>query len=85
MDPLLGSLLLVAFDFVPRGWLPCDGQILSIAQNTALFALLGVKYGGNGTTTFALPNLNGAKPMTDAGGAKLSWVICTEGVFPERM
>jgi len=58
-DPYLGSIIAVGFNFAPRGWALCNGQILSIAQNTALFSLLGTTYGGNGTSTFALPNLNG--------------------------
>ncbi len=54
--PFLGEIRWVAFDFAPVGWAKCDGQVLSISQNTALFALLGTTYGGNGQTTFALPD-----------------------------
>ena len=61
--PFLGELKLVPFDFAPVGWAFCNGQLLSIAQNTALFSLLGTQYGGNGQTTFALPNLQGAAPL----------------------
>ncbi len=61
--PFLGELKLVAFDFAPIGWAFCNGQLLSIAQNQALFALLGTQYGGDGHTTFALPNLQGAVPL----------------------
>jgi len=61
--PYLGQLALVSFNFAPRGWALCNGQILSIAQNTALFALLGTTYGGDGQTTFALPNLQGRVPV----------------------
>lgn len=61
--PFLGELKLVPFDFAPVGWAFCNGQLLSIAQNTALFALLGTQYGGDGHTTFALPNLQGAVPL----------------------
>jgi|SRR5271165_5258171 len=61
--PYVGELKLVAFNFAPRGWALCNGQVLSIAQNQALFALLGKQYGGNGQTTFALPNLQGAVPL----------------------
>jgi microcystin-dependent protein len=61
--PFLGELKLVAFDFAPMGWAFCNGQLLSIAQNQALFALLGTQYGGDGQTTFALPNLQGAVPL----------------------
>lgn len=58
-DPFLGELRTVAFQFVPRGWAACNGQILPIAQNQALFSLLGTTYGGNGINTFALPDLRG--------------------------
>ena len=59
MDPFLGQLMLVPYNFAPRGWAFCNGQIMSIAQNSALFSLLGTTYGGNGQTTFALPDLRG--------------------------
>jgi microcystin-dependent protein len=59
MDEYLGTVKLFGFNFAPRGWMTCQGQLLSIAQNTALFSLLGTTYGGNGVTTFALPNLAG--------------------------
>lgn len=59
MDEFLGTIKLFGFNFAPRGWLTCQGQLLSIAQNTALFSLLGTTYGGDGQTTFALPNLCG--------------------------
>lgn len=72
MDPFLGELRLVGFTFPPRGWANCDGQLISIQQNTALFALLGTTYGGNGTTTFALPDLRGRVPMHHGQGAGLS-------------
>ena len=62
-SPFLGQLKVVAFNFAPRGYALCDGQVLSIAQNTALFSLLGTTYGGNGITTFALPNLQGQAPI----------------------
>ena len=58
-EPFIGEISPVGFRFAPKGWALCDGQILSIAQNTALFSLLGTTYGGNGTTTFALPDLRG--------------------------
>ncbi|MCT1398247.1 tail fiber protein [Paenibacillus sp. p3-SID867] len=58
-DPFLGEIRLFAFNFAPDGWAFCDGQLLPIAQNTALFSLLGTTYGGNGTTHFALPDLRG--------------------------
>ncbi|MDW8850806.1 tail fiber protein [Flavobacterium sp. MMLR14_040] len=59
METFLGTILAFGFNFAPRGWQLCSGQLLSIAQNNALFALLGTTYGGNGQTTFALPDLRG--------------------------
>lgn len=63
MDPFIGEIRVFCGNFAPHGWALCDGQILSIAQNTALFALLGTTYGGNGQTTFALPDLRGRVPL----------------------
>ena len=71
-DPFLGQLMLVPYNFCPRGWAPAEGQILSIAQNTALFSLLGTTYGGNGQTTFALPDLRGRVPISQGQGPGLS-------------
>jgi microcystin-dependent protein len=62
-EPYLGDIRAVGFSFAPKNWALCNGQILSINQNQALFSLLGTTYGGNGTTTFALPNLQGRTPM----------------------
>ncbi|WP_307188815.1 phage tail protein [Massilia sp. NR 4-1] len=59
----MGEIRICAFGFAPRGWAFCDGQILSIAQNPALFSLLGTKYGGNGNVTFGLPDLRGRSPL----------------------
>lgn len=72
MDPFLGQISLVGFNYAPRGWAQCNGQIMSIAQNTALFSLLGTTYGGNGQTTFALPDLRGRAPMAFGNGAGLT-------------
>jgi len=66
-DPFIGEIRAVGFTFAPYGWAFCNGQIIAISQNTALFSLLGTMYGGNGTTTFALPNLQGSVPI-NAGG-----------------
>ena len=63
MEPFLGEIRLVPFNFAPRGWALCAGQLLPINQNQALFALLGTTYGGNGQTTFALPDLRGRVPV----------------------
>ncbi|KZE73472.1 phage tail protein [Paenibacillus elgii] len=62
-EPCLGQIKLFAFGFAPRGWAQCNGQILPINQNQALFSLLGTNYGGNGVTTFALPDLRGRVPI----------------------
>jgi microcystin-dependent protein len=71
-EPFLGMLAIYGFNFAPRGWAMCNGQILSIAQNTALFSLLGTTYGGNGQTTFALPDLRGRVPNHQGQGPGLS-------------
>ncbi len=71
-DPLLGQIQIFAFEFTPRTWLPCSGQLLPIAQNSALFSLLGTQYGGNGVQTFALPDLRGRVPVNQGQGAGLS-------------
>src|SRR3954462_9806783 len=63
---------MVAFEFAPRGWAQCNGQVLSISQNTALFSILGTTYGGNGQTTFALPDLRGRVPVHAGQGPGLS-------------
>lgn len=63
MDPFLGEIRLMAFDFAPKGWARCDGSILTINQNQALYSLLGTAFGGNGTTTFALPDYRGRVPV----------------------
>ena len=70
--PFLGQLMAVAFNFPPRGWAFCNGQILAINQNQALFALVGTYYGGNGTTNFALPNLQSRTPVGMGQGPGLS-------------
>jgi microcystin-dependent protein len=71
-EPFLASIALFAGNFAPRGWAFCAGQIMSIAQNTALFSLLGTTYGGNGQTTFALPDLRGRAPIGAGLGPGLS-------------
>jgi microcystin-dependent protein len=67
-QPFMGELKLVSFNFAPQGWALCNGQFLPINQNQALFSLLGTTYGGNGQTTFALPDLRGRVPMHVGGG-----------------
>ncbi|WP_082462682.1 phage tail protein [Sphingobium sp. Leaf26] len=71
-EPFLGQLALLPYNFCPRGWADASGQILSIAQNTALFSLLGTTYGGNGQTTFALPDLRGRAPIGQGSGPGLA-------------
>jgi microcystin-dependent protein len=71
-EPFLGEIRMVAFNFAPSGWALCNGQFLSISSNTALFALLGTFYGGNGTTTFALPNLQSRVAVHQGQGPGLS-------------
>jgi microcystin-dependent protein len=71
-EPFLGEIRIVGFNFAPRGWARCDGQLLAIAQNTALFALLGTTYGGDGRTTFGLPDLRGRVPVHVGNGLGLS-------------
>ena len=68
-DYFIGEIRLIAFDRAPAGWALCQGQLLSIAQNTALFSILGTQYGGNGTTNFALPDLRGVTPLAWDGGS----------------
>ena len=72
MDEFLGTIKIFGFNFAPRGWATCQGQILPIAQNTALFSLLGTTYGGNGQTTFALPDLRGRTAVGMGQGPGLS-------------
>jgi microcystin-dependent protein len=70
--PFLAQITPFSFGFPPRGWALCNGQVLPIAQNQALFSLLGTVYGGNGTTNFALPNLQGRSPMHFGAGSGLT-------------
>ena len=71
-DPFIGEIMTVGFNFAPRGWAFCDGQLLSISQNTALFSLLGTTYGGDGRTTFGLPDLRGRVQIHPGYGPGLS-------------
>lgn len=71
-EPYIGEIRLFGCNFAPRGWAKCQGQILSIAQNTALFSLLGTTYGGNGQTTFALPNMMSRIAVHHGQGSGLS-------------
>jgi len=71
-NPFLGEIRMFAGNFAPAGWAQCNGQIMSISQNTALFSILGTTYGGNGTTTFALPDLRSRVPIHVGQGPGLS-------------
>lgn len=71
-DPFVAEIRIFAGNFPPRGWATCDGQLLPIAQNTALFSLLGTTYGGDGKTSFALPQLGGRSPLGAGQGPGLS-------------
>ena len=71
-DPFVAEIRIFPFNFAPRGWAWCDGQILPISQNTALFSLLGTTYGGDGKSNFALPDLQGRAPMHPGQGPGLS-------------
>jgi len=71
-EPYLGEIRMAGFNFAPRGWALCNGQLMSIAQNTALFSLLGTSYGGDGQTTFALPDYRGRAPMHWGSGPGLT-------------
>jgi microcystin-dependent protein len=79
VDSILGQIQLFAFNFAPKGWMFCDGKLLPISQNTALFSLLGTTYGGDGRVTFALPNLKGKEPAPGS-----VYCICMQGIFPSR-
>ena len=71
-DPYIGEIRIFAGTFAPRSWTFCDGQLLSISQNTALFAIIGTTYGGDGETTFGLPDLRGRAPMHAGNGPGLT-------------
>jgi microcystin-dependent protein len=79
MEPFLGQVQLLPYNFAPSGWAFCEGQMLAISQNAALFSLLGTTYGGDGQHTFALPNLMGKEPSPD-----MHYCIALSGIFPSR-
>jgi microcystin-dependent protein len=78
--PLLGEVDLIASNFCPRGWLPADGRLLRISEYTALFAVMGTTYGGNGTTDFALPKVS----FPTQSGGPLMACVATQGAMPRR-
>ncbi len=71
-EPFIGQMIMVGFNFAPRGYAACDGALVSIAQNTTLFALLGTTFGGNGQTTFGLPDMRGRTPVHQGQGPGLT-------------
>lgn len=79
MDYFLGQISLFPYNFVPSGWMACQGQILNVAQYSALFSLLGAQFGGNGSTTFGIPDLRNASPQTG-----MQFCICITGIYPTR-
>jgi len=90
-EPFLSEIKIMAFNFPPKGWAFCNGQFLPINQNQALFSLLGTTYGGNGQTTFALPNLRGRVPIYAGNGHTLgesagsTSVTITQSTMPQHM
>src|SRR6476469_3727758 len=79
-EPFLSEIKIVSFNFPPKGWALCNGQFLPINQNQALFALFGTQYGGNGQTTFALPNLRGQTPISMGAGHNIGEAAGSESV-----
>ena len=79
MDSFIGQIQLFPYNFAPKGWLACEGQLLDISQFTALFALIGVQFGGNGRTNFSLPDLRDKAPIENT-----QYCIALMGVFPSR-
>lgn len=84
-DTFIGEIMIFAGNFCPRGYAETNGQLMSIAQNTALFSLLGTTYGGDGRTTFALPNLQGRSAVGDGQGTGLNPVLLGEAVGNESV
>lgn len=84
-EPILGMIKLFPYSFVPEGWLECNGTMLSIMQFQALYSLIGTQFGGDGRTTFKLPDLTNALPSPGASGQK-AYVYCmaTSGIYPSR-
>ena len=79
VDVLIGTIMLFPYNFAPSGWMSCEGQILTVNQYQALFSLIGAFYGGDGRTTFGLPNLRGAEPLPT-----IKYYIAMTGLYPSR-
>ena len=84
-DPFVGEIRMTGFNFAPTGWALCNGQTMSISQNAALFSLLGTTYGGNGVSTFNLPDLQGRVPIHKGNGAGLSVYVIGENGGAENV
>lgn len=82
MDCVLGQILLFPFTYAPYGWLRCDGTVLAVNQNTALFSLLGIAFGGDGRNNFFLPKLTSANPLPLTN--HMDYFIATQGEYPKR-
>lgn len=78
-EPFLGTIMLMPYDFVPQGWMYCEGQLLAIASYQALFSLLGTTFGGDGRTSFAVPDLRDASPLPN-----MRYAIAIVGIYPRR-
>jgi microcystin-dependent protein len=85
MDPFVGEIRVAGFNFAPTGWAQCNGQLLPLSQNTALFSLLGTFYGGDGKSTFALPNFAGRVPVHQGQGPGLSLYDLGEEIGTEAV
>jgi hypothetical protein len=83
-EPLLAEIILFGGNFAPRGWAFCEGQTLPISQNTALFSLLGTTYGGDGRTSFRLPDLRPSEEQLNSRGGGPRYIIAVQGIFPSR-
>jgi len=79
LETFLGAIALFPYDYAPANWAACDGALLSVPQNTPLFALLGTRFGGDGQNTFALPDLRGKAPTPD-----VAYYIALQGLWPVR-
>ena len=79
--PFMGQILLVPYNFAPRGWAFCQGQLLQVAQYSNLFTLIGNTFGGDGEKTFALPDLRGKVPQSSG---QLNYIIALQGYYPDR-
>lgn len=84
MDPFIGEIRTVGFNFAPQGWALCNGQAMPISEYNALFSLLGTQFGGNGTTTFNLPNLTEPASAPKTPAVPVLHIMALTGIFPSR-